>query len=46
VLDPFLGGGTTGVVALDLGCRFIGYDVDQIAVGTALNRMREYGDAA
>ncbi len=46
VLDPFLGGGTTGVVALGLGCRFIGYDVDQIAVGTALNRMREYGDAA
>ncbi|MBF0098377.1 MAG: ParB N-terminal domain-containing protein [Magnetococcales bacterium] len=46
VMDPFLGGGTSGVVALDLGCHFIGYDVDQIAVGTALNRMREYGDAA
>ncbi|MBF0098766.1 MAG: ParB N-terminal domain-containing protein [Magnetococcales bacterium] len=46
VLDPFLGGGTTGVVALGLGCHFIGYDVDQIAVGTALNRLQEYGDAA
>jgi len=46
VLDPFLGGGTTGVVALGLGCRFIGYDVDQVSVGTALNRMREYADAA
>jgi site-specific DNA-methyltransferase (adenine-specific) len=28
VLDPFLGGGTTGVVAVDLGRKFIGIDID------------------
>lgn len=29
VCDPFLGGGTTAIVALDMGFRFIGADVDQ-----------------
>jgi site-specific DNA-methyltransferase (adenine-specific) len=32
ILDPFLGGGTTGLVALKLGADFIGIDVDQKAM--------------
>ncbi|MEO5346523.1 MAG: ParB N-terminal domain-containing protein [Magnetococcus sp. YQC-9] len=46
VLDPFLGGGTTGVTALRLGCRFIGYDVDQQAITTTLHRFGRLDDAA
>lgn len=41
VLDPFLGGGTTGVVALSLGRRFIGIDLDQDAIATSAARMEE-----
>ena len=29
VCDPFLGGGTTAAVALKMGLRFIGSDIDQ-----------------
>ena len=29
VLDPFMGGGTAGVVANALTCRFIGYEIDR-----------------
>lgn len=39
ILDPFLGGGTTGVVALDLGRRFVGSDIDAAAVETARLRL-------
>lgn len=46
ILDPFLGGGTTGVTALRLGCRFIGYDVDQQAITTTLHRFGRLDDAA
>ena len=38
VCDPFLGGGTTALVALKLGRKFIGCDVDAKAVQTARNR--------
>jgi site-specific DNA-methyltransferase (adenine-specific) len=39
ILDPFLGGGTTGVVALDLGRMFVGADIDGKAVETAQARL-------
>ena len=39
VLDPFLGGGTTGVAALARGCEFIGCDVDGDAVDVARGRL-------
>ena len=39
VLDPFLGGGTTAVVALELGCHFIGYDIDKNAIETTKARL-------
>ena len=47
ILDPFLGGGTTGVVALDLGRRFIGSDIDDSAIATSLERLyKDMSDAA
>jgi DNA methylase len=39
ILDPFLGGGTTGVVALKMDRQFVGIDVDERAVETARERM-------
>lgn len=39
VLDPFMGGGTTGVVALRMGRAFIGIDSDGQAVETARARF-------
>ena len=39
VLDPFMGGGTTGVACLQLGRRFMGVDIDPAAVETALARL-------
>jgi hypothetical protein len=39
VCDPFLGGGTTGVVSLALGRRFVGCDIDAEIVGKARQRI-------
>lgn len=41
VVDPFLGGGTTAVVALDLGARFLGCDIDEDAVTTTRGRLAD-----
>jgi len=41
VLDPFLGGGTTAVVALELGASFVGYDIDNGAVLSTKARIGE-----
>lgn len=41
VLDPFLGGGTTGVVALKSGCKFIGIDSEKEAVDRSEKRLSE-----
>jgi DNA modification methylase len=41
VLDPFCGGGTTGVACLQLGRRFVGVDIDPVAVETTLARLWE-----
>lgn len=47
VLDPFVGGGTTGVVALDLGRIFIGCDIDKKCVDKTTARLNEViADAA
>lgn len=45
VLDPFLGGGTTAVVALELGAHFIGFDIDESAI-TATKARIGGGNAA
>lgn len=39
VLDPFCGGGTTGIVALELGRRFVGIDIDSQAIDTTQQRL-------
>jgi hypothetical protein len=41
VLDPFMGGGTTGVVALQLDRKFIGIDIDDNAIETTKKRIAE-----
>lgn len=41
VVDPFMGSGTTAVVAKRLGRRFLGFERDADWVRTALKRLRE-----
>ncbi|HTY15737.1 MAG TPA: site-specific DNA-methyltransferase [Methanoregulaceae archaeon] len=44
VLDPFNGAGTTTLVALKLGRRFIGIDISPEYCEKALARIQEFGD--
>lgn len=39
VLDPFMGSGTTGVAALQLGRRFVGIEIDAFHFETACERI-------
>lgn len=39
ILDPFSGGGTTGVAAVRLGRRFVGLDVNADCIATANERL-------
>lgn len=41
ILDPFLGSGTTGVAAVQLGRRFIGVEIDPTYFAIAEKRIRE-----
>ncbi len=41
ILDPFSGGGTTGVAAVSMGRRFIGVDVDESNIETTERRVQE-----
>ena len=41
ILDPFLGGGTTAVVAIKLGRHFVGIDIDSEAIETTTVRLLE-----
>jgi site-specific DNA-methyltransferase (adenine-specific)/modification methylase len=41
VFDPFMGVGSTGVAALNMGRRFLGFDQDSAYVGAAARRLRE-----
>lgn len=41
VLDPFLGAGTTAIVAKALGRRFYGYDTEKIFIDTTKQRLKE-----
>jgi adenine-specific DNA-methyltransferase len=43
VLDVFCGSGTTGVVAAELGRRFIGCDVNPVALHLATKRLLDVG---
>jgi site-specific DNA-methyltransferase (adenine-specific) len=42
ILDPFVGSGTTALVALKSERRYIGYDVDKEYVKLAERRLRAY----
>ncbi len=44
VVDPWLGSGTTGVEALKLGRKFIGFDICPEYVTIAGNRLKEVND--
>ena len=44
VADFFMGGGTTGAVALKLGRRFIGSDSSRVAVSVAASRLISVGE--
>ena len=39
VLDPFVGGGATGVAALSVGRRFVGMDIDQKCINQTAARL-------
>lgn len=39
VLDPFCGAGTTGAIALSMGCRFVGIDIDPTHIATSRERL-------
>ncbi|MGD0106883.1 MAG: DNA methyltransferase [Rhodopila sp.] len=41
IMDPFLGGGTTAVVALAMGASFVGFDVDPDALVTTRARLSD-----
>jgi site-specific DNA-methyltransferase (adenine-specific) len=46
ILDPFCGGGTTGVVAVQMDRKFIGIDVSEQAIATTASRLHEVANAA
>lgn len=41
IVDPFMGSGTTGVAALELGREFIGIEIDKIYYEIAEKRLKE-----
>lgn len=41
ILDPFLGGGTTGVAAVSMGRRFIGADIEPKNIDVSQQRIEE-----
>jgi len=41
ILDPFMGSGTTGVAALNLGLKFIGIEKDKERFETGYKRIEE-----
>jgi site-specific DNA-methyltransferase (adenine-specific) len=43
VADPFMGSGSVGVAAAQLGRRFIGTDLNPVAVRLSADRLKEYG---
>ena len=41
VLDPFSGSGTTGIAALQLGCSYIGFEIDKEHVDESNKRLKK-----
>jgi site-specific DNA-methyltransferase (adenine-specific) len=42
IVDPFVGGGTTGIACLKLRRNFIGIDIDKKCIETSEKRMKEF----
>ncbi|MGQ5524816.1 DNA-methyltransferase [Chitinimonas sp. PSY-7] len=42
VLDPFLGSGSTGIAALEAGCRFVGIEQDAAIHAQAAKRLADF----
>jgi len=42
IMDPFVGSGTTGIAALDHGCRFTGIDLDEKNVNISKVRTKNH----
>lgn len=40
IIDPFMGSGTTGAVAIEMGYNFIGFELDPAYFQIALNRIK------
>jgi site-specific DNA-methyltransferase (adenine-specific) len=45
VLDPFMGTGSTAVAAVRLGCRYVGFEMDEGYAALAMERIRAAGHA-
>ena len=43
VVDPFAGSGTTGLAARALGCRFVGFEIDEAHAAAANVRLASAG---
>lgn len=41
VLDPFSGSGSTGIAALELGCSYLGFEIDPVQVEASNQRLTE-----
>jgi DNA modification methylase len=41
ICDPFLGGGTTAVVALQMNRHFVGSDIDENSIKVTIARINE-----
>lgn len=41
VLDPFSGSGSTGIAALELGCSYLGFEIDAVQVEASNQRLSE-----
>jgi site-specific DNA-methyltransferase (adenine-specific) len=41
VLDPFLGSGTTAIVAKELGCNYLGFEIDELYKGIAEKKLAQ-----
>jgi site-specific DNA-methyltransferase (adenine-specific) len=42
IIDPFMGSGTAVEVAIDLGCDYIGIEMDEEPYNLAMNRITKY----
>lgn len=46
VLDPFSGSGTTGIASIQLGCSYIGFEIDPEQVEASNKRLQEVESAS